>query len=56
VLAVSGAHVAVACSPGVLLLERVKPESQHEMDAGEWARGARLEPGERLTTTEEISA
>jgi methionyl-tRNA formyltransferase len=56
VLAVSGPHVAVACSPGVLLLERVRPESKNEMDAGEWARGARLEPGERLTPTQEISA
>lgn len=56
VLAVEGSHVAVACSPGVLLLERVRPESRGEMDAGEWARGARLEPGERLNSVEEIPA
>jgi methionyl-tRNA formyltransferase len=56
VLAVDGPNVAVACAPGVLLLERVRPESKQEMDAGEWAHGVRLEPGERLTTTEEITA
>jgi methionyl-tRNA formyltransferase len=56
VLAVEGASVAVACAPGVLLIERVRPESRNEMDAGEWARGARLAPGERLTSVEEIPA
>jgi len=56
VVAVDGAQVAVACAPGVLLLERVRPESKNEMSAGEWARGARIMPGERLTTPEEIPA
>jgi methionyl-tRNA formyltransferase len=56
VLAVEGSRVAVACRPGVLLVERVRPESKNEMDAGEWARGARLEPGEKWTTPQEISA
>ncbi len=56
VLAVEGASVAVACAPGVLLVERVRPESRHEMNAGEWARGARVAPGERLTSVEEIPA
>ena len=56
VLAVEGANVAVACAPGVLLIERVRPESRNEMEAGEWARGARLAPGERLTSVEEIPA
>jgi methionyl-tRNA formyltransferase len=56
VMAVEGAQVAVACAPGVLLLERVRPESKNEMSAGEWARGARVTPGERLTTPEEIPA
>jgi len=56
VLAVEGLGLAVACSPGVLLVERVRPESRNEMDAGEWARGARLGPGERLTAVEEIPA
>jgi methionyl-tRNA formyltransferase len=56
VLAVDGPRVAVACAPGVLLVERVRPESKHEMEAGEWARGARLAPGSRLTTPEENNA
>ncbi|HTO91033.1 MAG TPA: methionyl-tRNA formyltransferase [Candidatus Sulfotelmatobacter sp.] len=56
VLAIEDTRVAVACSPGVLLLERVRPESKNEMAAGEWARGARIAPGERLTTPEEIPA
>ncbi|OGF13621.1 MAG: methionyl-tRNA formyltransferase [Candidatus Eisenbacteria bacterium RBG_16_71_46] len=48
VLAVTGEGIAVACSPGVLLMARVKPEARDEMDAAGWARGARLERGERL--------
>jgi methionyl-tRNA formyltransferase len=48
VLAVVGDGVAVACDPGVLLLTRVKPEGRGEMDAADWARGARLEPREKL--------
>jgi len=56
ILAVEDSNVAVACSPGVLLVERVRPESRNEMEAGEWARGARLAPGERLMAVEEIPA
>lgn len=56
VLAVEGASLMIACAPGVLVVERVRPESRSEMEAGEWARGARLEPGERMTAVEEIPA
>jgi len=48
--------IAVACSPGVLLVERVKPEGKSEMSAADWARGARIERGERLAITEEAHA
>jgi methionyl-tRNA formyltransferase len=48
VLAVTREGVMVACSPGVLLVTRVKPEGRAEMGAAEWARGARLATGARL--------
>ena len=56
VCAVEGDEVAVACSPGVLILSRVRPESTNEMSAGEWARGARLEPGELMSAPVEVEA
>jgi methionyl-tRNA formyltransferase len=56
ICAVDGEQVAVACSPGVLILSRVRPESKYEMSAGEWARGARLEPGEVLSAPVEVEA
>ncbi len=56
VIAIESAGVTVACAPGVLEVLRVRPESRNEMEAGEWARGARLLPGERLTAVEEIPA
>ncbi len=56
VLGVFESGIAVACSPGVLLIERVKPEGRNEMDAADWARGARIERGERLAITEEAHA
>jgi methionyl-tRNA formyltransferase len=56
VLAATGDGVAVACQPGVLLLTRVKPEGRGEMEAADWARGARLERGEKLAMEEEAHA
>ena len=56
VVGIFDSGVAVACSPGVLLLERVKPEGRNEMDAADWARGARIERGELLAITEEAHA
>ena len=44
--------VHVACRPGALRIERVIPEGRAEMDAADWARGARLEVGERLGEVE----
>ena len=55
-LAVTREGVLVACSPGVLLVTRVKPEGRPEMGAAEWARGAHLSAGARLDLEEETSA
>jgi methionyl-tRNA formyltransferase len=56
VLGIFDSGIAVACAPGVLLVERVKPEGRNEMSAADWARGARIERGELLAITEEAHA
>ncbi|MEY4375096.1 MAG: 10-formyltetrahydrofolate:L-methionyl-tRNA(fMet) N-formyltransferase [Candidatus Eisenbacteria bacterium] len=38
----------VACGDGVLRVTRLKPEGRAELDAAEWARGARIQPDERF--------
>ena len=38
----------VACGSGALRLRTVQPEGKGRVDAGAWANGARLAPGERL--------
>ena len=43
----------VACGDGVLLVTRLKPEGRAELDAAEWARGARPQPGERFENLKE---
>jgi methionyl-tRNA formyltransferase len=43
----------VACAEGVLRVTRLKPEGRAELDAAEWARGARPQPGERFETPKE---
>ena len=53
VLAVSPEGVQVACGDAALMLHRLKPEGRAETDAAEWARGARLQPGERFTCWKE---
>lgn len=40
--------IRVACADGVLLVTRLKPEGRAELDAAEWARGARPQPDERF--------
>jgi hypothetical protein len=40
----------------VLRVTRVKPEAKAEMEAAEWARGARIEPGEALEMEKEAHA
>ncbi len=55
-LAVTREGLMVACDPGVIVITRVKPEGRTEMSGAEWARGARLEPGARLSLEKEPSA
>jgi methionyl-tRNA formyltransferase len=54
VVQVSAAGVDVACRPGTLRVLRVKPEGKPEMSAGDWARGARIAPGQSFTHLKEI--
>ena len=48
--------VTVACGPGALRLVTVRPEARGDMGAAEWARGARLMPGDRLAIEKEAHA
>lgn len=52
-LGVDAGGVGVACGTGVLRVTRLKPEGRAELDAAEWARGARIQPGERFETIQE---
>ena len=56
ILAVAAEGITVACRPGALLVTRVKPDGKPELSAAEWARGARIEPGESLHIEEEAHA
>jgi methionyl-tRNA formyltransferase len=55
-LAVTGDGLAIACAPGVLMIESVKPEGKADMHAVDWARGARLERGARFEWEKEAHA
>ena len=48
-----GNGIRVACAEGVLRVTRLKPEGRAELDAAEWANGARLQPGERFEAWKE---
>ncbi len=45
---VSAGGITIGTSQGALRLLVVQPESKGRMDAGSWARGARLAPGQKL--------
>ncbi len=45
----------VACADGALRVTRLKPEGRAELDAAEWARGARPQPGERFDRMKEMT-
>lgn len=47
VLAIGERELRIACGSGVLAVRRVRPEARSEMDAVDWARGARLQVGDR---------
>jgi methionyl-tRNA formyltransferase len=48
--------VRVACAPGVLRLVTVRPEGRGDQAATEWARGARIQAGDRLNLEKEAHA
>jgi methionyl-tRNA formyltransferase len=48
ILGIEGEGVVVACEPGALLVMALKPEGRGERNGAEWARGARLDAGERF--------
>jgi methionyl-tRNA formyltransferase len=48
--------LVVACAPGALRLVTVRPEGRGDLAAAEWARGARIQPGDRLAIEKEAHA
>jgi methionyl-tRNA formyltransferase len=48
--------VVVACATGALRLITVRPEGRGDLAAAEWARGARVQAGDRLTIEKEAHA
>lgn len=48
VAAVGQGHVDVGCAEGTLRITSVQPAGKKRMDAGSWARGARVQRGEPL--------
>jgi len=55
ILELAGRGVRVACGRGSLELLRVKPEGSVEMDASEWAHGARVARGAHMAWNEEVT-
>ncbi len=45
---VEGESVRAGCGAGSLLIEELQPSGKPRMKAAEWARGARIEAGERF--------
>jgi methionyl-tRNA formyltransferase len=56
VVGVGAAGVDVACAPGALRLITVRPEGRGDLAAAEWARGARIQAGDRLQVEKEAHA
>jgi methionyl-tRNA formyltransferase len=56
VVDLSADRVQVACAPGALQLLTVRPEGRGDLSAAEWARGARIQPGDRFTVEKEAHA
>lgn len=56
VIGVGADGVLVACSPGALRLVTVRPEGRGDQGAAEWARGARVQTGDRLSIEKEAHA
>ena len=56
VLAVNADGIRVSCGEGALLLKKLKPEGRGALSAADWARGARLQPGERFEHGKELQS
>jgi methionyl-tRNA formyltransferase len=56
VLESSADGIIVACGPGALRLVTVRPEGRGDMNALDWARGARVNPGDRFEAEKEAHA
>jgi len=56
VIEVGADGVQVACAPGALRLLTVRPEGRGDLAAAEWARGARIQAGDRLQVEKEAHA
>ena len=41
-------EMAIGCGDGHVVIERLQPAGKKEMDASEFMRGHRLEPGTRI--------
>lgn len=54
ILSVAADGIRVSCGEGALLLKRLKPEGRAGLSAADWARGARLHPGERFEHGKEL--
>ena len=56
VLELGGAAVNVACGTGTLDILEIRPAGRARLAAADWARGARLKPGERFVSERSVPA
>ena len=56
VLALNPDAVNVACGAGTLDILEIRPAGRSRLGAADWARGARLKPGERFVSEPRVPA
>jgi methionyl-tRNA formyltransferase len=56
VLTLGSAAVNVACGTGTLDILEIRPAGRTRLAAADWARGARLKPGERFVSERSVTA
>jgi methionyl-tRNA formyltransferase len=56
VLGLGNAAVNVACGTGTLDILEIRPAGRARLAAADWARGARLKPGERFVSERSVTA
>jgi methionyl-tRNA formyltransferase len=56
VLKLERGAVNVACGAGTLDILEIRPAGRARLQADDWARGARLKPGERFVSEREVTA